>query len=132
MVDQWNEIIADYEQLRVVMQQQWDALQDTNSNERWNQFQVLALEWSLTAQRIERKHEHVGSLDSFPPSIQQIIHGALSSMEALSVKIEEMLTEQQKSDADTMAKVKMKQTTLRSYGGLSNSDTVPLYFDERK
>lgn len=125
-------ITADYERLVEVMQSQLDVLTETQAEDKFKQFNTLALEWSLISQRIEQLLDGVGGYDNISPHIQTPIRDAMLKMKQLAEEIEKLLAEHRKNDSETMLRVKMKQTTLRSYGGVGVGDSVPLYFDERK
>lgn len=132
MVNSLGEIIKDYELLVDLMQKQLDLLRENLSEDKLERFEELSQDWTRISLRIDQKVFDMGGYTSIPQHDQEIIRDLISKMEKLSFEINSSLAEQHNSDAETMKKVKMNQTTLRSYGGVGGGESIPLYFDERK
>lgn len=133
MGSHWTEDLkSSYGQLLSLMEQQAALLQHSDQELSLKQFTSTALEWSLISGRIDKLIDDHGGYDRLEESDRQEVIDLLHRMTEIGQLLEASLEKQYRDDSDTMKRVKMQQTTLRSYGGLGFQDSVALYVDEKQ
>jgi len=121
-----------YNQLIQIMRKQYAIVQQEPDTESLNDFGVLSTEFSILAAKVDAELALLGGYEGLPAESRHSIEASLQNMLSLGNDIERQMEFWYQNDSSTMKKIKMQQTTLRSYGGVNNSDSVALYIDEKK
>lgn len=92
-------------------------------------FSALSLDWVLLSQRIDCAIAELESTDKL--KLHDLVTDFFTEMSELNIVIEDRLQSIRNQSVDMLGRLKQNRMVVRSYGGLDNVDTTPMYFDEK-
>lgn len=119
-----------YLQLIDLTQQQLNFIRQSIDTNPFDELHEIEQKKNELINLIEASN-NVASIKLDEESSNMLKEDILSLIE-LTTSLQSEIDSLYNSDAQEMRQVSQKRKTLKAYGGLYNSDVVPLYFDEKK
>ncbi|QNK58362.1 hypothetical protein [Paenibacillus sp. PAMC21692] len=127
-----EQVLAAYEELDWLARRQLAIVSLARTDESLASLEELNIRFSIKQESIDSLLAGVEGYKGFSEPEVRSMMGCISSIQLAQQGLEERLNEWYSDDAETMRRVRVGQTTVRSYGGLNYNDAISYYIDEKK